>query len=312
METEAFFRASKILLVAGKGGVGKTTGAAALAWSAAAVGLRVVLVEVDGTRGIASRFDAPALAYEPSELHARTTGSLYGRRITPDDALLEYLADHGMKRLGGRLVSTGTLDVIATAAPGIKDILILGKLKQLVGTDAADLLVLDTPASGHALSFLRSPKGLADTVRSGPIRRQADEVVAVLTDPALCQVVLVTLAEETPVSEVMETAYALEEEVGVALGPVIVNALLAPVPDDPPGRFAATLVTREADALTAALSFERTRVDAQSHQRDRLRRELPLAQIALPLLPVRHIGPTEIETLSTHLVNGIRHLADRA
>ena len=216
-----------------------------------------------------------------------------------------------MKRLGGRLVSTGTLDVIATAAPGIKDILILGKLKQLVGAGSPDLLVLDTPASGHALSFLRSPKGLVDTVRSGPIRRQADEVVSVLTDPTLCQVILVTLAEETPVSEVMETAYALEEDVGVALGPVIVNGLLAPVPNDPTVSDLAALRADQAGALLGALAFDRTRFDAQRSQRDRLARDLPLAQIALPVLAAGTIGRERIEALAAEVSDGIRQLADR-
>lgn len=313
MEAEAFFRASKILLVAGKGGVGKTTVAAALAWGAAEAGLRVVLVEVDGANAVASAFGIAPLGYEPVILHGVgvSPGGLSARRITPDDALLEYLGDHGMKRLGGRLVSTGTLDVIATAAPGIKDILILGKLKQLVGAGSPDLLVLDTPASGHALSFLRSPKGLVDTVRSGPIRRQADEVVSVLTDPTLCQVILVTLAEETPVSEVMETAYALEEDVGVALGPVIVNGLLAPVPNDPTVSDLAALRADQAGALLGALAFDRTRFDAQRSQRDRLARDLPLAQIALPVLAAGTIGRERIEALAAEVSDGIRQLADR-
>ena len=164
------------------------------------------------------------------------TGWVRGRTITPDDALLEYLDLHGMRRISRRLLRTGAIDVVATAAPGIKDILVLGKVKQLeraaggaIGVNddspANDLIVLDAPAAGHAVTFLQSAHGLLDAVRVGPIRTQAHEVVNLLTDPDRCQVILVTLPEETPVNELVETAYSLEDRVGVQLGPVIVNGL---------------------------------------------------------------------------------------
>ena len=135
-----------------------------------------------------------------------------------------------MSRVAKRLVSSGAIDTLATAAPGIKDILVLGKVKQLERDEAADLIVLDAPAAGHAITFLRSARGLLDAVRVGPIHTQAAEVMELLTDPERCQVVLVTLPEETPVNELVETAYSLEDQVGVALGPVVVNGLY---PDRP-------------------------------------------------------------------------------
>ncbi len=147
------------------------------------------------------------------------------RTLTPDDALLEYLEGHGMSRISRRLASSGAMDVVATAAPGIKDILILGKVKQLERGKAADLIVLDAPAAGHAITFLRSARGLLDAVKVGPINTQAQDVLDMLTDPARCQVILVSLPEETPVNEVVETAYSLEDEVGIMLGPVVMNGL---------------------------------------------------------------------------------------
>src|SRR5204863_1167924 len=123
------------------------------------------------------------------------------------------------------LAKSGLVDVVSTAAPGIKDILILGKVKQLEQTRAADLIILDAPAAGHALSFLMSARSLVDIVRSGVVRTQAEGVLEMLTTASRCQVLLVTIPEETPVNEVLETAEALRDKVGMALGPVVVNGL---------------------------------------------------------------------------------------
>ena len=115
--------------------------------------------------------------------------------------------------------------MVATAIPGVRDILVLGKIVQLERAHTADLIVVDGPAAGHATTFLTSAHGLLDSSRAGPIHAQAADVVGFLSDPARCQVVLVTLAEETPVNETVETAFTLEDRVGTHLGPVIVNCL---------------------------------------------------------------------------------------
>ena len=280
-----FFASSKLIIVAGKGGVGKTTVAASLARLATTCGLRTLLVDVERKRGIAAAFEVAELAYDERTLitadPSTGTAELLGRTITPDDALVEWLADHGLRRLGDRMVSTGLVDIIATATPGIRDLLVLGKVKQLVAGGTYDLVVLDTPASGHAVSFLRSPLGLADAVRSGPIRRQADEVLRMLHDAKRTQVVLVTLAEETPINELAETAYQLEETVGVALGPIVVNALVEPVPPLP-ASCREGLSSSERAAVDLALAFERARCNFQTAQRERLTKLLPLPQLHLP------------------------------
>src|SRR5439155_1348294 len=167
------------------------------------------------------------LTYQETVLHPGGAGAaeVRARTLTPDDALLEYLVDHGLRRISKRLVRSGALDVVATAAPGIRDILVLGKVKQRARAGAADLIVLDAPAAGHAITFLMSSRGLLDAVRVGPVRAQAEDVLELLTDRRRCQVVLVTLPEETPVNELVETAFALEDRVGVSLGPVVVNGI---------------------------------------------------------------------------------------
>jgi anion-transporting ArsA/GET3 family ATPase len=318
LDSASFCRQSRLVIVAGKGGVGKTTVTAALARMASRAGLATLVVEIEGKSGLAAAFGAGPLGYEESVLvpanAATGEGGVRARTITPDRALLEYLADHGLRRISKRLVASGAIDVVATAAPGIKDILVLGKVKQLERAGAADLIVLDAPAAGHAVTFLMSPRGLLDAVRVGPIRAQAEDVLGLLTDGARCQVLLVTLPEETPVNEVAETAYALEDRVGVSLGPVVVNALY-PVLDgldaDPEAAAAevgATLRPGEAEALRAAAAFRAERQALQAEQVARLTEMLPLPQLHLPFLFTAEVGPAEVDLLADALAKGVEAL----
>lgn len=320
MDPASFLHASRVVIVAGKGGVGKTTVSAALARMAAREGLSTLVLEVEGKSGMAGLFDKPALTYRESVLAsaAGTTAEVRGRTLTPDDALLEYLEDHGLKRVSKRLVATGAMDVVATAAPGIKDILLLGKVKQLEragesrrrapdGTEPADLIVLDAPAAGHAITFLLSARGLLDAVRVGPVSTQAREVLELLTDPERCQVILVTLPEETPVNELVETAFHLEDRVGVSLGPIVVNGVYPPLDDLHAGPVAAaaeagtSLRAGEAEALAAAAAFRQARQSLQAEQLGRLAELLPLPQLQLPFLFEADLGPADVDVLADAL-----------
>src|SRR4051794_23003538 len=230
MDIAGFCSQTRLLIVAGKGGVGKTTVSASVARMAARAGLTTLIVEVEGKSGLPALFGArESLSYDEVVLAPgggpRGWADVRARTLTSDDALLEYLVDHGMKRISKRLANSGALDVVATAVPGIKDILVLGKVKQLERLETVDLVVLDAPAAGHAVTFLMSARGLLDAVTVGPIRAQAADVIELLSDPTRCQVMLVTLPEETPVNEVIETAFKLEDRVGVSLAPVVVNGM---------------------------------------------------------------------------------------
>ena len=293
MESMQFFNTARLVVVAGKGGVGKTTVTAVLAHAAARAGLRVLAVELEGK---------PVLA----DLLADTTVEVM--TITAPEALADYLDAHGLKRVAKRLATSGIIDVVATAAPGIDDIVVLGKLKQLERLDTHDLIVVDGPAAGHAITFLLSARGLMDTVRGGPIRTQAEEVLEMFNDPDRCQVILVTLPETTPINELIETAYSVEEKVGVQLGPVIVNGvdLGEPVPvsaghgpDDHDGQV----------DLEAAAEFRNHRRAAQRAELDRLSTDLALAQIKLPQLPVAGIAARDLPALSDALERQIAMLA---
>jgi len=310
-----FFAASRLVIVAGKGGVGKTTVSAALARAAARSGLSTLIVEVEGKSGLASLFGREPLTYDEVTLSGgggpEAAADIRGRTLTPDDALLEYLRDHGMSRISRRLVSSGALDVVATAAPGIKDILILGKVKQLERAGTADLLILDAPAAGHAITFLLSARALLDAVRVGPINSQARDVLEMLTDHERCQVVLVTLPEETPVNELIDTAYHLEDRVGVALGPVVVNGLYPEIrgldvdPAAAATEVGSTLRGGEVGSLAAAADFRLHRMALQRSQVSRLASQLPLPQLELPYLFNADLGPDDLEVLATDLLGGI-------
>jgi anion-transporting ArsA/GET3 family ATPase len=321
MDVAAFCRKSRVLVVAGKGGVGKTTITAALARMAARAGLSVLVVELEGKPGVSTAFGRTvSLGYDESQLEGleSTTGdgTVWARRITPDDALLEYLADHGMKRISKRLVSSGALDVVATAIPGIRDILVLGKVKSLERQGVADLVLVDAPATGHAMTFLSSAQGLLDAARSGPVRAQAADVVELLSDPQRCQVALVTLPEEMPVNEVVEAAYALEDRIGISLGPVIVNACLPADPrldrdpEEAASEIGVALATDQAAALRAAADFRAHRFHLQEEQRARLAVELPLPQLQAGFQFSDGIGPDELDRLATDLADAVRQLPD--
>ena len=315
MELAHFCSTSRVVIVAGKGGVGKTTVTATLAVAAARAGRNVLIVEVEGKSGLATAFNRPALGYEEQDL----VPGIRGRTLTPDAALRDWLEGNGLKRISKRLVQTGALDVIATAVPGMKDILVLGKVKGLEQSRDADLIIVDAPAAGHALTFLTSAQGLLDAVAVGPVRKQAADVVEMLSDPARCQVVLVTLPEETPVNEAVDTAFAIEDRVGVRLGPIVVNgcypelALTAASATAAAAQADAQLIDvfvsdQEASDLAAAAAFRAERTEIQLAQADRLGGALPLPQIRLPFLFSSEIGPAEIEQLADAFVDGLAAL----
>lgn len=315
MDPVQYLTTARVVIVAGKGGVGKTTVSATLASAAARCGLDALIVDLEGSSGIPSMFGAPDLAYDECILRvadpATGRGEIRARRLTSDDALIEYLDDHGLKRISRRLTSTGALDVVATATPGIKDILVLGKVKQLERSGAADLVIVDAPAAGHAITFLQSASGLLDAVQVGPINAQAKDVAAMLTDPARCRVMLVTLGEETPVNELIETAFALEDRIGVHLTPVVVNATIEELPGldvDPTdaARASGTKLRRgERRALVDAVTFRNQRRALQQSQTERLADSLPLPQIHLPYCFDAEIGPDQLDRLADALLRDL-------
>ena len=276
---------SNLVIVAGKGGVGKTTVTAVLARAAADAGQRVLVIELDGK---------PALTGLLPDLDVRS--------ISAADALEEYLIEHGFKRIAKRLASTGVIDVIGTAAPGIDDLVVLGKIKQLERSNQWDLIVVDGPAAGHAITFLTSASGLLDAVRGGPVRDQAQEVLEMLRDPQRCQVLLVTLPEATPVNELIETSAALDQRVGARPASIIVNQVDSTEPLAAPDEIDFGRARAQVDDAIAAAAFRRTHLAVQAAELERLTTEVALPQIHLSARPVAGLSPDDIAVLAEELV----------
>jgi anion-transporting ArsA/GET3 family ATPase len=191
--------------------------------------------------------------------------------------------------------------MVGTAAPGIDDVVVLGKIKQYEQSGDYDVIVVDGPAAGHAITFLTSATGLANAVRSGPVRTQSDGVIELLTDAERCQVVLVTLPETTPVNEVVETAFALEDDVGVQLGPIVVNAVDdgATLPDIAAQDAALRGMAADvADAIRDAAAFRRSRRAMESAEIKRLASEMPLTQLHLPARLVAGLRSADIDLMA--------------
>ena len=323
MNPSEFTPPARVTIVAGKGGVGKTTVAAALAYVAAKAGMRTLIVEVEGKSGLPELFGRKeSLTYEEVVLleggdAGPGSAELRARTLTPDDALVEYLESHGLRRVSKRLSSTGTLDVVATAIPGIKDILVLGKVKQLETLSASgaegapEFIVVDAPAAGHAVSFLASAYGLLDAASVGPIRTQAAEVTALLQDPARCQVMLVTIPEETPVNEAVDTAFHLEDRAGVKLAPIVVNAVWPHLELDAGRAGLEDLSDDDARRVRDAAAFRMQRQQLQEAQIERLASMLPLPQLILPFLFTTELGAEELAELAGSLAPQLASVPDR-
>jgi anion-transporting ArsA/GET3 family ATPase len=230
---------ARLHVVTGKGGTGKTTVAAALALALAAGRRKVLLVEAEGRQGIAQLFDVPPLPYEERcLLNTVGGGSVWGLAIDAEQAMIEYLdMFYGLKRSARGLRKMGAVDFATTLAPGLRDVLLTGKVKESVtrtdgdGHPTYDTVVLDAPPTGRIVRFLNATREVANLAKIGPINRQSEGVVRLLHGRQTV-VHLVTLLEEMPVQETVDAVADLRAA-DFHLGAVVVNrARPVLVPDD--------------------------------------------------------------------------------
>ncbi|MGH8900108.1 MAG: ArsA family ATPase [Egibacteraceae bacterium] len=310
----------RLLIVTGKGGVGKSTVAAALGMVAARTGRRTCLVEVEGRQSFSRLFETAPWDFTEREFRP----GLWGLSIDPDASLAEYLeVFYGARLLSKLVVGSTAVEFATAAAPGIKDVLLVGKVKELErrrDTDGRlryDLIVVDAPPTGRIVRFLRAPEATTELVGVGPIRSQAQQVIDLLLDGDRTHVQLVTLLEEMPVAETLDAVAALRE-LGIAVGPLFVNQVLperfdeqsrkALVDDLEPAELAAVLAEADLDlGLEAAAALHDLgtahlqRLELQQRMREVIERELDLPTIELPYVYGVEFGPEAVTMIATIL-----------
>jgi anion-transporting ArsA/GET3 family ATPase len=287
----------RLVLVTGKGGVGKTTLAAALGLAAVRRGKRVVVCEVAEQERLGSMIEDP-----PDGLHHVS--------VDPDRAKEEWLRYQLKSRtLAGVLGGSGLFQYLTAAAPGLTELVTMGKLWDLAqlepraGGRAYDLTIVDAPATGHGLAMLSAPGTYARIAKVGPVGRHAARIDAFIRDPAQTGVLTVALPEEMPVNETVEFEHALRRDLEMAVDAIVVNAVH-------PTRFSAEeterlgKATAEARVTQAALSAavsEQRRARAEHAQVKRLRRAATAPVATLPRIFEPELGREHLERLSVEL-----------
>jgi anion-transporting ArsA/GET3 family ATPase len=297
--------AHSLLVVTGKGGVGKSTVAAALGVAAARRGLRTIVVEVSARGDLAHVLGTSHVAGAYAERVA--SERLHHISIDPQNAMEEYLRRQlPVGALGGMLARSRIFTTLTAATPGMRELLTIGKVWELAqperrtrGTKPYDLVVLDAPATGHGLAMLQAPSTFATVARVGPVARQGRAIASFLEDPHQTAVVAVSTAEEMPVTETIDLHAQVREQAGLELALIVVNAVV-------PHRFSEREERRlraapPSPARHAAL-FSATWARQQGAQIARLRRDLPgVALVTLPFLFQSTLDPSALDRLSGEL-----------
>ena len=308
--------APRLQLVVGKGGVGKSTVAAAIALAAARAGQRVLALELSRQGGLARIFGrAPSEPGVPVEVRPRLSIAY----VEGEAALAEYLElVVPIRRLLAAVFASRVYRLFVAAAPGLKELMTIGKIwyeqdrKEADGRFLWDLVVVDAGASGHSLQYLQMPGTAAQAFSSGLVHREATRVESLLKDPARSCIHVVALPEEMPVTEAVQIVRRLRTELGMPLGTVFMNRCrerspagaaevvgkLAGVDADrceDLGEYPATLIL-EGIRLAAArqLAWE----TIQERSIERLERETSMAVLRLPFLVAEEFGIAEVERLA--------------
>lgn len=303
----------RFIFVTGKGGVGKTTVSAALGAHLAAQGRRTLVVVPTGTEKAARLLGVSAIGNTPVEVRP----NLFAVHIDPDQSMREY----GLMVLKSRLLYDTLFDNryvrgFFRGVPGLREWALLGKAwflsggalgEQRGGGEVAggpfDVVVLDAPATGHGMEVLRVPRVIMEVAPGGRLRADAEAAWATLTDPAQAAIVLVSLAEELPVTETLELAHTLADELGLPIGALVLNMLKSPL-FSPSERalLLDTAVPTFPEGAEVALYYAVRRASSETVQEESASRleELRLPTVRLPQLAEEPSGFSDVEGLAGH------------
>ena len=300
----------RLVVVTGKGGVGKSTVALALGLAAARSGKRTILCEVANQEHLSHVFERNEVGFREVEM----VENLWAISIDPDESMREYvLLQLKVKAMRDLLFRSRIFNYLAAATPGLRELVTIGKIWELALDDrkvrsghSYDLVIVDAPATGHGVGFLQTPRTFADIAKVGPIRQQAETLDKFIRDPKRTGTVVVALPEEMPVNETAQLERSLADDVGVEVDRIYCNGLY-------PERFSQKeteriAATGEADGLSPAAQAacraavtEAHRSSDQREQLARLRENVRAPVVELPFLFEPRLGVDEI----THLAEAI-------
>jgi anion-transporting ArsA/GET3 family ATPase len=301
----------RVIFLTGKGGVGKSTVAAALGVAAARAGKRTIVCEVAQQERMSRFFERQGVGYHETEI----APNLYAFSIDPQRALEEYLLlQIKVKPVYDLMFKNRIFTYFAAATPGLRELVTVGKVWELAQLDRRvkrgskyDVVIVDAPATGHGVGILKTPRTFSDIARVGPIKRQADTINGFMTDPKLTSVCAVAWPEEMPVNETIDLQKSLKRELGLGLDQVFMNGIYPPLFTDGEASIAEEQIEREAGAngsgaavvrraaLRAAVS-EHRRSTSHREQLARLEEGLGKDAIELPFVfrPQLDMGAVEL------------------
>jgi len=313
----------RLLIVSGKGGVGKSTLCAALGLSAAGFGKRVLIVEMDEKERISRLFGSPEVGYDGAFVY----DDIYVRNLQPMFAMDEFVRTQvTMKRIANQIIGSQIYRYFVAAAPGLKEFVTLGKItlleeEKIRGRKSKyDLIIVDAPATGHGIAFLRVPFAAADTLNVGWVRKQADRIINLITDPKKTMLNIVTLPEEMPVNETMEMTESVRDLLGIPIGHIIINSVFPQILKKPEITLFNNMKKRaQANGLKKLTRAERKYVDVMFEclesamgRRElsefyisKLKRKLKYDFIQVPFVFTKSFDLHLIEQISEHMMTAL-------
>ncbi len=314
----------RLLIISGKGGVGKSTVCSALALSASRMGKRVLVIEMDEKERISRLFGTPEVGYDGAFVHP----NIFVRNFLPMSVMDEFIeARAPVKAIARQILDSPIYRYFVAAAPGLKEFVTLGKImmledeKERRGKPKYDLIVVDAPATGHGVAFLRVPFAAADVLKVGWVNKQADRIIKLITDPARTTINIVTLPEEMPVNETIEMCQSVRDLLRIPIGYIIINSVFPQVLKK---RDAATYETMKKRAQSDGMkkltraerkyaqamldSFESAvrRRELNEFYISKLKRKLEYDFMQIPFFSTKKFDLDLIEQVSDHMLETVK------